>query len=186
MGTGPATLVPVEIGVTVEIGQLVSEHHAAVYRYAFRLSGMVCDAEDLTQQTFLAAHQNLTQLRDPAHARAWLFTILRHAYCKLASRRAPLLATPFDIDLDVVPEELPEEPVVDSQRLQEAIDELPDEFKLVVMLFYFEECSYREIAERLSVPSGTVMSRLARAKARLRDKLFEPEEVPVSAIARRE
>lgn len=169
----------------MDIGQLVSEHHAAVYRYAFRLSGMVCDAEDLTQQTFLAAHQNLGQLREPAHARAWLYTILRHAYSKLSAKRLPLSASPFEIDLDEVVDELPDEPLVDPQRLQEAIDELPDEFKLVVLLFYFEECSYREIAERLSVAPGTVMSRLARAKARLRAKLFEPEEAPVST-ARRE
>lgn len=170
----------------VETGQLVSEHHAAVYRYAFRLTGTVCDAEDLTQQTFLAAHQNLNQLRESAHARAWLFTILRHAYGKLKTKRVPLSATPFDIDLDAVAEELPEEPVVDPQRLQEAIDELPDEFKLVVLLFYFEECSYREIAERLSVAPGTVMSRLARAKARLRARLFEPEAAPVSSMTRRD
>jgi RNA polymerase sigma-70 factor (ECF subfamily) len=164
-----------ECNVSVEIGQLVSEHHAAVYRYAFRLTGVVCDAEDLTQQTFLAAHRSSSQLRSPEHARAWLFTILRHAYAKLKSKRLPLSATPFDIDLDSVPDDLPDEPLVDQQRLQEAINELPDEFKSVLLLFYFEECSYREIAERLSVPTGTVMSRLARAKARLRAKLFEPE-----------
>lgn len=170
-----------ESSASVQIGQLVSEHHAAVYRYAFRLTGAVCDAEDLTQQTFLAAHQSLTQLRDPANARAWLFTILRHAYSKLASKRVPLSATPYDIDLEAVPEELPEEPLIDHERLQEALNELPDEFKLVLMLFYFEDCSYREIAERLSVPTGTVMSRLARAKARLRAKLFEPDEAPVAS-----
>ncbi|HVX13623.1 MAG TPA: RNA polymerase sigma factor [Pirellulales bacterium] len=164
-----------ECNVSVEIGQLVSEHHAAVYRYAFRLTGAVCDAEDLTQQTFLAAHRSLRQLRSPEHGRAWLFTILRHAYAKMKSKRLPLSATPFDIDLDSVPDDLPAEPLVDQQRLQAAINELPDEFKLVLLLFYFEECSYREIAERLAVPTGTVMSRLARAKARLRTKLFEPE-----------
>lgn len=169
---------------SVEIGQLVSEHHAAVYRYAYRLTGTVCDAEDLTQQTFLAAHQHLAQLREAAHARAWLFTILRSAYSKLKTKRFPLLATPFDIDLEAVSEDIPEEPMVDSQRLQEAIDELPDEFKLVVLLFYFEECSYREISERLDVAPGTVMSRLARAKARLRAKLFEPERTPVSSTPR--
>ena len=169
---------------SVEIGQLVSEHHAAVYRYAFRLTGTVCDAEDLTQQTFLAALRSLSQLRQAEHARAWLFTILRHAYAKLKGKRLPLSATPYDIDLENVPEELPEEPLVDQQRLQEAINELPDEFKLVVLLFYFEECSYREIADRLSVPPGTVMSRLARAKARLRAKLFEPDDAPVATTVR--
>src|SRR5215469_1161234 len=114
-----------ESDLCMEIGQLVSEHHAAVYRYAFRLTGAVCDAEDLTQQTFLAAHRSINQLRQPEHARAWLFTILRHAYSKLKSKRQPLSATPFDIDLESVPDELPEEPRVDQQRLQEAIDELP-------------------------------------------------------------
>jgi RNA polymerase sigma-70 factor (ECF subfamily) len=168
---------------TVEIGQLVSEHHAAVYRYAFRLTGAVCDAEDLTQQTFLAAHQNLHQLRQPENARAWLFTILRHAYGRLGRKRLPLSATPYDIDLEAVADDPPEEPPVDQQRLQEAIDELPDEFKLVVLLFYFEECSYREIAEQLSLPPGTVMSRLARAKARLRARLFEPDEAPIASAA---
>lgn len=171
---------------TVDIGQLVAEQHAAVYRYAFRLTGTVCDAEDLTQQTFMAAHMSLAQLRQPENARAWLFTILRNSYAKLRSKRIPAPATPLDIDLDALPEELPEELVIDQPRLQQAIDELPDEFKLVVLLFYFEECSYREIAERLSVPTGTVMSRLARAKARLRAKLIEADEAPVASAAKAE
>jgi RNA polymerase sigma-70 factor (ECF subfamily) len=165
----------------VEIGQLVADHHAAVYRYAFRLTGTVCDAEDLTQQTFLAAHVSLAQLRQPENARAWLFTILRHGYTKTKSKRVAVPATQFDINLDALPEEIPDELLIDQERLQQAIDDLPDEFKLVVLLFYFEECSYREIAERLSVPAGTVMSRLARAKARLRARLFKPDEAPVAA-----
>ena len=65
-------------------------------------------------------------------------------------------------------------------ELQAAIDELPAEFRVVVAMFYFEECSYREIAEKLDLPMGTVMSRLARAKGHLRAKLFETEPVRVS------
>ncbi|HEV3343807.1 MAG TPA: sigma-70 family RNA polymerase sigma factor [Pirellulales bacterium] len=169
---------------TAEIGQLVADHHTAVYRYAFRLSGTACDAEDLTQQTFLAAHVHLAQLRQPENARAWLFTILRHSYTKMRSKRLAVPATQFDINLDAFPEDVPEDLPIDQERLQQAINDLPDEFKLVLLLFYFEECSYREIAERLSLPVGTVMSRLARAKARLRTKLFEPEEAPVAAAAK--
>ena len=161
---------------TVEIGQLVAEHHAAVYRYAFRLTGTVCDAEDLTQQTFLAAHVSLGQLHSPENARAWLFTILRHNYHKLKVKRVPLPATPFDLNLENLPDDLPAEMVVDSETLQQAINELPDEFKTVVLMFYFEECSYREIAARLELPTGTVMSRLARAKARLRTRLMDADE----------
>ncbi len=66
---------------------------------------------------------------------------------------------------------------MDTAELQAAIDELPAEFRVVVAMFYFEECSYREIAEKLDLPIGTVMSRLARAKGHLRSKLFETEPV---------
>lgn len=157
------------------IGQLVAEHHAAVYRYAYRLSGQPCDAEDLTQQTYLAAFQNLNQLREPRHARAWLFTILRNCFLRSRRKRVPLAATGLEIDVNNIAAEMPGEWIVDPDRLQAAIDELPEEFKLVVLLFYFEGCSYREIAEKLSLQIGTVMSRLSRAKRRLRGALFDPE-----------
>lgn len=157
----------------VEIAQLVADHHAAVFRYAYRLTGVTCDAEDLTQQAFLAAHVNLEQLREPDHSRGWLFAILRSCYLRMCRQRRPIAAANLDLDLNTLPDELPEELVVDSDELQQAIGELPDEFKLVVLLFYFEGCSYREISEKLSVPTGTVMSRLSRAKTRLRARLFD-------------
>jgi RNA polymerase sigma-70 factor (ECF subfamily) len=168
---------------TAEIGQLIADHHAAVYRYAFRLTGTTCDAEDLTQQTFLAAHVSLSQLRQPENARAWLFTILRHSYGRMRSKRLAVPVSRLDINLDSLPDDVPDDPVIDQERLQQAINELPDDFKLVLLMFYFEECSYREIAERLSLPTGTVMSRLARAKARLRARFFETDEAPVAAAA---
>jgi RNA polymerase sigma-70 factor (ECF subfamily) len=166
-----------------DIGQLIADHHAAVYRYAFRLTGTTCDAEDLTQQTFLAAHVGLAQLREPKNARAWLFTILRNSYTRMQAKRVALPVSRLNIDLDALPEDVSDDLVVDQERLQQAIDDLPDDFKVVLLLFYFEECSYREIAERLSLPTGTVMSRLARAKARLRARLFETDEAPVAAAA---
>jgi len=61
----------------------------------------------------------------------------------------------------------------DSESLQRAIEQLPDDFKLVLVGFYFEECSYKELAERLQLPIGTVMSRLSRAKRYLRSQLSE-------------
>ena len=64
---------------------------------------------------------------------------------------------------------------IDRERLQEALNRLPEAFRLVVVMFYFEECSYREIAERLEMPIGTVMSRLARAKGYLRSSMLAAE-----------
>jgi len=156
----------------LDMALLVAEQHAAVYRYAYRLTGAVCDAEDLTQQAFLAAQRKLGQLRDPRHARGWLFTIVRNCYLKTKRKRVPLTATHLDLDVESIPEDLPDELAIDPERLQTALDELPDEFKIVLMLFYFEGCSYRDIAEKLSLPAGTVMSRLSRAKGHLRARLL--------------
>ena len=77
------------------------------------------------------------------------------------------------LNLELVPAERQSDQAGNSAALQAAIDELPAEFRVVVAMFYFEECSYREISEKLDLPMGTVMSRLARAKGYLRSKLFE-------------
>ena len=62
------------------VQQLVEDHYAALYRYGYRLTGSAADAEDLTQETFCQAQLKFAQLRDPARAKAWLFSILRNAY----------------------------------------------------------------------------------------------------------
>ena len=159
----------------VEITQLVAEHHQVVYRYAYRLTGSVQDAEDLTQQVFLTAQQKLGQLRNINAAKSWLFAILRNSFVKDRQRRRPVLATDVAMDVDSVPTDSLEGDV-DQERLQDALNRLPDDFRRVVLMFYFEECSYKEIAERLEMPIGTVMSRLSRAKGHLRSILLEPEQ----------
>jgi RNA polymerase sigma-70 factor (ECF subfamily) len=159
----------------LDIVRLVTDHHQALYRYAYRLTGSTADAEDLTQQVFLVAHERLNQLRDVERVRAWLFAILRNCYLKSHRSRQPLTAGSIDFDIDSVADQQIDEPI-DGEQLQAALDALPDEFKIVVLMFYFEFCSYRVIAERLEIPVGTVMSRLARAKAQLRRKLCDAAE----------
>jgi RNA polymerase sigma-70 factor, ECF subfamily len=161
--------------VDLDLPRLVADHASVLYRYAYRLTGSAADAEDLTQQTFLIAHQKLLQLRAAAGARGWLCTVLRNAYLKNQKngRRLPLACGAFDIEN--VPDEVVDTLVVDREVLQSALDDLPDGYKLVVLSFYFEDLSYREIAERLELPVGTVMSRLSRAKNLLRTRLLEPE-----------
>jgi RNA polymerase sigma-70 factor (ECF subfamily) len=157
-----------------DVAHLVAEHHEAVYRYAYRLCGAVPDAEDLTQQVFLVAQQNLGQLRRATSGRSWLFTILRHCFLRGRRHARPVAASSLDLNIDNIPVEVPSDEEIDRQRLQEALGELPDMFRLVVLMYYFEDCSYREISEKLDLPIGTVMSRLARAKGHLRSRLFEP------------
>ena len=160
---------------TMEIGQLVAEHHQAVYGYAFRLTGSVNDAEDLTQQVFLTAQQKLGQLRKAESVRSWLFTILRNYFLKGCQKRRPVPAGNLRLNIETIPAEIPDDGGVDRERLQWAVSQLPPRYRVVVTMFYYESCSYREIAERLDLPIGTVMSRLARAKGHLRSKLFEPD-----------
>jgi len=163
----------------MDVARLVSEHHEDLYRYAYRLTGSAADAEDLTQQVFLVAHTKIGQVRDPASVGSWLYAILRNCYLKGRRVRIPLPASSVELDMDRVPAEEIDEPFdaypIDTERLQAAINGLADEFKLVVMLYYFEERSYRDMAEILEVPMGTVMSRLSRAKAHLRCQLGAAE-----------
>jgi RNA polymerase sigma-70 factor (ECF subfamily) len=164
----------------LDIAQLIRDHHADVYRYAFRLAGAQADAEDLTQQTFLIAQQKLHQVRDAGKARSWLFTIVRNCYLKQLRRPAPEPAASLDLAVghipdDSVPPAGAESEWIDREWLQAALDQLSDEHKVVLLMFYFEELSYKEMADRLGVAPGTVMSRLARAKGRLR-ALLEPTE----------
>jgi RNA polymerase sigma-70 factor (ECF subfamily) len=161
--------------VAMDVAQLVQEYHQGVYRYAYRLTGSAADAEDLTQQVFLTAQEKLGQLRKAESAQSWLFAILRNCFLKEKQKHRPVPAGDLGFEVDHIPADLPEDEGIDPERLQAAINDLPETFRLVLAMFYFENCHYREIAERLNVPIGTVMSRLARAKAHLRSRLFEPE-----------
>lgn len=156
-----------------EVAALVAEHYAAVYRYAYRLCGGTAEAEDLTQQVFLNAQRKLDQLRGVESARGWLFAILRNCFLSTRRQTAPL-SLGVELPWDELPENASPPSAVDSELLQTALSALPDEYRLVLLMFYFEDYSYREIAERLELPIGTVMSRLSRAKSALRSSIWGP------------
>src|SRR5205823_5109385 len=141
------------------------------YRYAYRLSGAAADAEDLTQEAFCKAQAQLGSLRDPDRAKPWLFAILRNAYLHRARSDRAHKQVPLDAVGELPGDCPPEVPEVGTEELQRALNDLPEGFRTPVILFYFEDMSYRDIAEQMDLPIGTVMSRLARAKAHLRDRL---------------
>jgi RNA polymerase sigma-70 factor (ECF subfamily) len=162
------------VAESMDVRQLVLGHYQAVYRYAFRLAGRAEEAEDLAQQTFLVAQRKLPQLRFPEKSDRWLFAILRSCFFKSRRRKRPVPATNLEFDVDEVPEQdvrRLENQGIDEEQLQQALDAMPDEFRVVVVMFYFEEMSYKEMAAQLEIPLGTVMSRLSRAKQRLRQQL---------------
>lgn len=156
---------------------LVDTHYAALFRYAYRLSGATQEAEDLTQEAFLQAQKMLHQLRDPASAKSWLFTILRNAYLHRVRAEKQSRFVSLDGVAEIADRANASLPVVDSAQLQSALNELPEVFRTPVILYYFEDFSYKEIAEQMNVPLGTVMSRLARAKTFLRQRLMDHAEV---------
>jgi RNA polymerase sigma-70 factor, ECF subfamily len=154
------------------VKELVELFYESLYRYAFRLSGSAADADDLTQETFCKAQMQFKQLRERSRAKPWLFSIIRNLYLhklRIAKQHTTL---PLDAVAELpenVPEALPE---VDSEQLQQALGEVPEVFRTPIILYYFEDFSYRDIAEQMDLPIGTVMSRLARGKSFLRQKLF--------------
>jgi len=159
--------------------QLIDAHYEALYRYAYRLSGSAADAEDLTQETFGKALARLPQLREPDRAKAWLFRILRNLYLHKVRDQKRHKVVPLDAVGDLVGRDgAPEMPEIDPAKLQQALNELDESFRTPIILFYFEEFSYRDIAEQMELPIGTVMSRLARAKAYLRSRLAPAEAEP--------
>jgi RNA polymerase sigma-70 factor, ECF subfamily len=165
-----------------DLAALVMAHHAALYRYAYRLCGCSAEAEDLTQQAFLIAQRKLHQVREKDRASAWLFAVLRSCFLKSLRRQRPASAAAMNVEVEQFAGPTPEVDEIDRERLAGALAELPVEFRVVVLMFYFEELSYQQIAQQLEIPIGTVMSRLSRAKGHLRKRL-QPDE-PVSPAER--
>jgi len=151
--------------------QTVLPHLDAAYNLARWLTRNDTDAADVVQEAFLRALKFFGGFRG-GDTRAWLLTIVRNAcYTWLRRNRVNELATPFDEETHSVESDDPETILLegaDREMLRQALEALPVEFREVVILRELEGLSYKEIAGVADVPVGTVMSRLARARKRLR------------------
>ncbi len=156
-------------------------HLDALYRVALRLTMDPTQAEDLVQDTMLKAYRSWRQYRPGTNAKGWLLTILRNTFINDYRRRK---LEPVAMDLEAVEphsilremaESDPEgsffSQIVDEKVL-EAIDALPTDFREVLVLSDMEGMSYADIAEALQVPVGTVKSRLFRARRQLQSALY--------------
>ena len=160
------------------LAQLLLPHLDSAYNLARWLVRNAHDAEDLVQEACLRAFRFFDGYRG-GDARAWLLSIVRNAcYDWLRRSKALDAATEFDEELhsaesdSVSPEALALQ-VADSRRLEQALEELPQAFREVLVLRELEGLSYKEIAEVVSIPIGTVMSGLSRARRRLRQALSQ-------------
>ena len=156
--------------------QTVMPHLDAAYNLARWLTRNEHDAEDVVQEAYLRAFEFFGGFYG-TDGRGWLLTIVRNTcYTWLRKNRAGELSTPFDEEIhhEEVASPNPEEMLLenaDRQHLQDALEKLPVEFREALVLRELEGLSYKEIADVSGVPVGTVMSRLARARDRLKDAL---------------
>lgn len=152
--------------------EIVEEHYQSLYRFALSLARNEAEACDLTQQTFYLWASRGHQLRDEEKAKAWLFTVLHREF--LGSRRWKNKFSHEEIGL--LDQELPAPSfdavnAMDGFWVMQCLKEVEETYRAPLALFYLEDYSYKEIAQILRIPIGTVMSRLARGKQQLR-RLF--------------
>lgn len=157
---------------------LAVPHLGSLYNFACWLVHNPHDAEDLVQETYLKALRGFGSFQPGTNFRAWIFRILKNTLASSRSRLATRMTTAFDVegDLAYVPEisPTPESVLIwrrDIESVQSAIEALPEIYREVILLSEVEDASYREIADILAIPIGTVMSRLARARQVIRRSL---------------
>jgi RNA polymerase sigma-70 factor, ECF subfamily len=163
----------------------LSRYMDGLYAYAMVLSRNSALAADLVQDTYVRALRAKESLRRDSNVKSWLFTILRNIWLnQLRHERAGPKIAELDsdqnlADVSVSTAEGPHDLYIknlDRERVRAAIEQLPIEFREITILREYEELSYSEIANLLQCPVGTVMSRLARARSRLRALLSISEE----------
>lgn len=163
------------LGAMPSWGELVHEHADSVYRLAYRLSGNHQDAEDLTQETFMRVFRSLKNYK-PGTFEGWLHRITTNLFLDMVRHRSKIRMESLPEDYDRVPtEELTPDQAYDYHNMdplvQEALDALSPEFRVVIVLCDIIGMSYEDIALTLGVKMGTVRSRLHRGRTQLRANL---------------
>lgn len=161
----------------VQAEVISTEYLNGLYSYAMVLTRNHAEAEDLVQETYVRALQAMSRLRPDSNIKSWLFKILRNVWLNQLRklRTGPRIVSADAEDGSAVDLVDPRKDSHDTyvsnmerERVRGAIQQLPSDFREIILLREFEELSYHEIAEVLDCPAGTVMSRLARARSKLR------------------
>jgi RNA polymerase sigma factor (sigma-70 family) len=159
----------------------------SLYNFASWLVHDKSNAEDLVQETYLKALRSFASFQPGTNFRAWMFRILRNNFLSSRSTldRRMTVEIESEDDAQVLPvtSSTPESLLIEhlgKDAVQNAIEQLPVVFKEVILLRDVEDSSYQEIADILSIPIGTVMSRLARARKSVRESLLGVTRAPVS------
>jgi RNA polymerase sigma-70 factor, ECF subfamily len=152
-------------------------HIDILYRYALSLTRNTAEAEDLVQETYVRALAAVRRSKSMSNVRAWLFKILKNVWInqlrKLGNGRNIIRVDTYEEIANTVIETAKDPHTVyvdkvEQEKVQKAIKMLPAAYRRIILLREYDELSYREIAEILACPPGTVMSQLARARMQLR------------------
>lgn len=153
---------------------LARQYYQPLYRFGLSLARNESDASDLVQQTFLIWAKKGDSLRDPSRVKSWLFTTLYREYLRVRRRITPFVSQ----EPEVLETELPSVPPealtsFDASQAVDALQSVDEIYRAPLTLYYLEHLSYKEIADSLSIPIGTVMSRLSRGKSQLKNSLLK-------------
>jgi len=177
-GTGetPEFLGRLRAGDALAFEELVRSYQHRVFGVAYRMLGNGSEAEEIAQETFLRAHRSLADFRGDAKLSTWLYAIASRLCLTRLGSRERLMTRQGETGLLRLPHDAmgPDAELEQSEMeaaLHRAIDELPDDRRIVVVLRDIEGLSYEEIAEALDIELGTVRSRLHRARMDLKDKM---------------
>ncbi|MCE9545122.1 MAG: RNA polymerase sigma factor [Planctomycetia bacterium] len=162
--------------VQAQFQRMVTDHGPSLYRMAYRMVGDAHEAEDIVQDTYRSAWQSRNRYDSDRSERAWLVAILRRRVVdRWRGRPRPtLLADPDSLQ----PEVAPVDPLADyyTDEMQRALDQLSPELRESLLLVVVAELTHQETADLLEIPLGTVLSRVSRARERLRKALLAAAE----------
>jgi RNA polymerase sigma-70 factor, ECF subfamily len=159
----------------------LSPHVPMLYKSAIRMCGNSNDAQDLVQETLYSALKSFHQLIDPAKSKSWMFSILRNLFLKDIEKTKKRAEIEFDSVCDKLSDrQHPEGDFLRAEvrsNIQAVLNTLDERLRVVLVKFYFDGLSYKEISELLNIPIGTVMSRIARAKVYLKREILRSESL---------
>lgn len=164
----------------LDFKSLVASYYRPLYQFAYSLTQAESDACDLTQQTFYVWATKGHQLRDQTKVKTWLFTTLHRQFLEIRRRQTRFPhheLSDVESELPMITPQLASQ--LDSMQVVRALGKVDDIYQAPVALFYLEDCAYKDIAEILGIPMGTVKSRISRGIAQLQ-KLLSDDLSPES------
>lgn len=178
----------VQAGDAEQFGELIERYEAKLKRYARKFLNYQDEIEDLVQDVFIKAYTNIQSFDSDQRFSPWIYRVAHNTFVNELKRKKRLGFSVFDVDTFLP--QLPAKETTDSEaittELREELDnlliELPDKYREVLVLYYFEELSYQEISEVLQIPVTTVGVRMNRGRKKLKscyDQNYPTKDTPI-------